>query len=319
MSKRYKPIDSQGISKIVSEIRNNPLIRPEELMIRAKELGYNPLDLIDAALGAVKYEKSSARLDQPFEDFLNSVYENDPTPGRRYIMEPSEAITPRGKEVAKALEGNLGVAQSMNFGRSRALPDYVAIRPAYKDIEKLQSLSHAGHELEHQVDYLIRPNFQMKTDKPFKEGHHYRLYEPEELIREARDLPKDARIEQEIVKQSKKAMLKPSLFSRLRSLLGPIAAGAGLYSALKSKDATAAALEGAALVDPTGIADAAAEVNRRLKMSPEEQQKTAKEDYYSAMPLDIANEQRMLDELEDDKELTVEKDLKKRKKELGYE
>ena len=299
MNKRLKRADTSGINKLVAEIVNNPTITTDQLMRKAVELGYDPADLIDAALGSVKYDKSKASLDKPLEDILNDVYESDVTPGKRYVMEPTEALTSRGKDVAKNLEGNLGVATSLNIGKARSLPDYVAVRPAYTEMGKLKSIAHAGHELGHQQDYLIRPDFKMQTTDPYKSGHHYKeIYEPAELIREARDLPQDEKAIKEVIKQSKKAMLKPSMFTRLRSLLGPIAAGTGLYSALKSGDVSAAALNAASLVDPTGISDAALEVKNRLNMSPEEQEKISKEDRYSAMPMDLANEQRMLDELE---------------------
>lgn len=310
-SRRLSPINTKSIDQLNAYIANNPAVTYQDLVKKSLEMGHNPHDLIDAALGSAKYEKSSARLDQSLEDILNSVYEKDPTPGRRYVMEPSEAISPRGKDVAKALEGNLGVAQSLNTGRPRSLPDFAAVRQQYNELGKLQAIAHAGHELEHQKDYLIRPNIEIKTPQSYKVGHHYSgIYEPRELIREVKDLPVNQKEISEIVKQSKKAGLKSTPFMRLRQILGPLVGAAGLYSALKSGDATAAALEAASLVDPTGIADTAAEVNRRLKMSPEEREQTKKEDFYSAMPGDIANEQRMLDELEELKFKKVKEKLR---------
>ena len=297
--RRLSPVTRGSIDKLVAFIANNPSVTYPELVKKSLEMGHNPHDLIDAALGSVKYEKSSAILDRPLEDILNDVYEKDVTPGKRYVLEPSEAISKRAKEVAGALEGNLGVATSLDIGRPRSIPDYVAVRPGYDDMSKLKGIAHAGHEFKHQKDYLIRPHFEMKTPESYKIGHHYKeIFEPAELIREVRDLPVDEKEVKEVVKQSKKAGLKATPFMRLRQILGPIVGAAGLYSALKSGDTTAAVLEAASLADPTGIADTAAEVNRRLKMSPEEQEETGKEDFYSAMPMDIANEQRMLDELE---------------------
>lgn len=320
MSRRLNKADTAGVNKILAEIANNPTISTEALIRKARELGYDPLDLIDAALGSVKYEKSKASLDKPLEDILNDIFETDPTPGKRYVMEPSEAISPRGRDVARNLEGNLGVATSLNAGRSRALPDYVAVRPAYTDLEKLKSIAHAGHELEHQKDYLVRPDYQMKTDKIYKPGHHYKdIYEPAELIREARGLPEDEKVIQEVLKQSKKSYIKPSPFIKLRNVLGPLAAGAGLYSAMQSGDALGATLEGAALVDPTGISDAAAEINRRLKMTPEEAKQAAREDVYSAIPGGPSPADIMLDQLEDIDELEIQKEIEKRKKKMGYE
>jgi hypothetical protein len=305
--KRFSPITPTAVSQFTSYIANTPMVTNKDLFRKAIEMGYDPKDLIDASLGHVKYEKSSASLKDNLEDILNSVYEKDPTPGRRYVIDPSEAISERAKDVAKNLEGNLGVATSLNTGRSRSLPDYAAVKQQYNDLKKLQAISHAGHELKHQSDYLIRPNMSMKTEYPFRQGHHFGdIYETSELIREAKDLPRNQKELDEIVKQSKKAGLKPSTFGRLFSLLGkvgPIGAGVSALAALKSGDVGAAALNAASAVDPTGVTDAALEVKNRLKMNPEEQEEASREDRYSAMPMDIANEQRMLDDLDkyDDK------------------
>lgn len=300
--KRFSTITPRAVSQLASYAANTPMVTHKDLVRKAIEMGYNPYDLIDAALGSVKYDKSSASLKSNLEDILNDVYEKDPTPGNRYVLDPSEAISDKAKEVAKSLEGNLGVATSLNTGRSRSLPNYAAVRNQYNDLKKLQAISHAGHELKHQSDFLIRPDLIMKTEKPFKKGHHYGdIYETSELIREAKDLPKNQKELDEIVKQSKKSFLKPKSFGRLFSLLGkvgPIGAGIGALSALKSGDVGAAALNAASAVDPTGVADAALDIKNRLKMSPEEQEEAAREDRYSAMPMDIANEQRMLDDLE---------------------
>lgn len=300
--KRFSPITPRAVSQFTAYVANTPMVTHDDLFRKAIEMGYDPKDLIDATLGHVKYEKSSASLKSNLEDILNDVYDKDPTPGRRYVLDPSDAVSERAKDVAKNLEGNLGVATSLNTGRSRSLPDYAAVRNQYSDLEKLKALSHAGHELKHQSDYLIRPNMSMKTEYPFREGHHFgEVYETSELIREAKDLPRNQKELDEIVKQSKKAGLKPSSFGRLFSLLGkvgPIGAGIGALSALKSGDVGAAALNAASAVDPTGVADAALDIKNRLKMSPEEQEEAAKEDRYSAMPMDIANEQRMLDDLD---------------------
>lgn len=319
MNKGRKKADTAGINKLLSEIASNPTISSEDLIRKARELGYDAGDLIDATLGSVKYEKSKATLSKPLEDVLNDIFETDPTPGKRYILDPSEATSPRGKDVAKALEGNLGVATSLNIGKPRALPDYVAVRPAKTDLEKLKGISHAGHELKHQVDYLVRPDFKMEEKDPFKAGHHYKeIYEPSELIKEVKDLPKDEREIKEILNQSKKSFLKPSPFTKLRNVIGPLAAGAGLYSAMKSGDAMGASLEGAALLDPTGISDAAAEINRRLKMTPKEAKEAAREDKYSAIPGGPGPADIMLDQLEDIDELEMQKEIEKLKQKMGY-
>ena len=301
---RQKRVDRAGVEKLISYIAANPIesTLPGKLMQKAQELGYNPRELVDTALGHVKLEKSSAKLSDNPVDILNAIYENDPTPGRRYVIDPSEAVSERGKQVAKSLEGNVGISQSLNIGKSRSLPDFAAVKMPYNDIEKLKSIADAGHEIKHNTNFLTIPDLKIYNPNPYEEGHHWGpIYETSELNREVRNLPQNEKEVKEILKQSKKAGLKPSLFGRLLSLLGPVGAAIGGYSALKSGDALGAALNIGSAIDPTGVTDAAAEINRRVKMSPEEQEETAREDRYSAMPMDIANEQRMLDDLQSDK------------------
>lgn len=249
--KSYKPITRKSVDEFISHIANTPLIDQEEVIRKAAELGHNPYDLIDAALGSVKYEKSSATMDQPLEDILNAIYEKDPTPGKRYVVDPLDVVSPKGKQVAKDLEKNLGIATSLNIGKPRSLPDYSAVRQRKDALSKLQSISHAGHELEHQKDWITRPDFKVKTDNPFAIGHHYKnIYEPSELIREVKDLPQDEKVVKEILKQSKSAGLKPHLFKKLRTVLGPLATAASALGALSASDVAGAATD---IVVPGGV------------------------------------------------------------------
>ena len=305
MAKLSKKIDNKAVDKILAIIANNPMISPERLMFEASNLGYDPRELIDTALGSVKYEKSGANLQKDFVDVLNEVYKEDVTPGDRFVIDPREARTKKGKEVAQALEGNVGISSSLEGGKSRYAPDYIAIKKPYSESEKLKAISDAGHEMLHAENFLIRPGFQSKTTQPYSTGHHYgTIYEPSELIREVRNLPVDEKVKKEVLKQSQKVGAKIKPFSKLLSILGPAGALIGAGTALKSGDTLGAALEAGSLADPTGIVDVAAEVNRRSKLSPEEQEDVSKEDYYSAMPLDVANEQRVLDSLNMDNKNT---------------
>lgn len=321
--KRLKKADTAGINKMINIITSNPLMESEELIRKAREMGYDPANLIDQALGAIRYEKmSSVSLDSPIEDILNSIYEKNPTPGKRYILEPKEAYTKRGMQVKEALKNNAGFYSSLPDQKgSRRAPDFMVIKKPYTESEKLKAITDAGHELEHGSEYLIRPDFKSTTEESYVKGHHYDdIYEPKELIREVRELPQDEKTIKEILKQSEKLNVKPSLWGRLRSILGPMAAGAGLYTSLKSGDTLGAALEGTALVDPTGVSDAAAEVYRRSKLKdPEEIKQTMREDKYSAIPGGPSPADIMLDQLEDIQELEVQKEIDKRKKRLGYE
>jgi len=228
--KRFSQVTPKAIDQFTSYISNTPLVQYSDLVNKALEMGYDPHELIDASLGSVKYEKSGANLKGPLEDILNSIYEKDPTPGRRYVIDPSEAVSEKAKEIAKNLEGSVGYASAVPSKR-RALADYAAVTPRSKDLDKLKAIADAGHELEHLKDFVIRPDFKPKTEESYKLGHHFKdIYEPRELVREVKGLPEDTKVTKEIIKQSKKSGLKPLAFTRLRSLVGllPGLAAAGL-------------------------------------------------------------------------------------------
>ena len=220
-TKRFSPVTPRAIDQFTSYIWNTPLVQYSDLVNKALEMGYDPRELIDASLGSVKYEKSGASLKSPLEDILNSVYEKDPTPGKRYIIDPSDITSNKAKEIAKNLEeGTVGYASAIPSKR-RALADYAAVTSRSKDLDKLKGIADAGHELEHLKDFVTRPDFKLKTEKSYKLGHHFKdIYEPRELIREVKGLPEDIKLTKEIIKQSKKSGLKPSIFTRLRSLVG---------------------------------------------------------------------------------------------------
>jgi hypothetical protein len=228
--KRFSEITPRAIEQFSSFIANTPLVTNEDMIRKSLEMGYDPIELIDASLGSVKYEKSSASLKNPLEDILNAIYEKDITPGKRYVVDPSETVSKKAKEIAKDLEGSVGVA-SATPSKRRALADYAAVTPRKTDLDKLKAIADAGHELEHLKDFVTRPDFRPKTEQSFKPGHHFKdIYEPRELIREVKDLPEDAKLTKEIMKQSKKLGLKPSPFTKLRSVVGllPGLAAAGL-------------------------------------------------------------------------------------------
>jgi hypothetical protein len=295
-----KKADTAGINKLINYVTNNPTVTSEEMLRKAIELGYEPGDLIDKALGSVKYEKSGANLSKNLEDILNDVYQNDPTPGDRYVVDPMETRYPKSKEFAKNLRGLLGYQTNVDTGKSRKKPKEVVVRNMWDDLGKLQGISSAGHELKHSVDDLIRPGFYPKTDDSFKPGHHYGdIYETSELVREVKDLPENDKVTKEIKKQSKKLNLKaPSPFRRLLSILGPVGASIAAGYSLKSGDAMGAGLNLASAIDPTGISDTALEVKNRLAIKdPEEIEKLMLEDKYSAMPGGPSPSDIMLDQL----------------------
>lgn len=304
--KRLSKPTPRAIDQFLAFLSNESgMLSYEDMTRKALEMGYEPNDLIDASLGSIKYEKSKANLENPLDEILNKVYSQDKTPGQRFIIDPQDVNSKKAKDILNYLEKNKleGIAVSEDFGTGRSLPKFMALKNAKDDIEKLKSISIGGHEIKHLEDYFIRPDIRNYVEDPFKKGHHAKgIYEVDELNREVKNLPQDEKAVKEILKQSKKSYLKPGVFTKLRGIFGPLANAYGVYSALKAKDAKAAMLEGAALVDPSGIADAAAETNRRLGMSEEEQKEASKQDFYSAMPAEIADEYRMMDQLEKAKE-----------------
>lgn len=324
MAKRYKKADAAGINQLISWISANPIESaiPSRMIAKAYELGYDPRDLIDSALGSVKLDKSGARLSQDIVDILNQVYSEDKTPGGRYVIEPAEAYTKKGKEVAKSLDGNVGVATSQNFGKSTSLPDYSAIRLPYSEEQKIKAITDAGHELRHSAENLTIPELIMTNPNPYTKGHHARdIYETSELNREVRGLAEDPKFLEQIEKQNKKSFLNPSIFTRLFSYLGPVGAAILAGASLKSGDTFGAALDLGSAADPFGVVDVAAEARRRSKIKdPKEAKKVMREDKYSALGPALSPSDIMLDKLEDieEEEMSVQKEIEKRKNKLGY-
>lgn len=297
----------RDIEKLKSYIANNSALESEDILRKARELKYNPRNLIVPALGSIQLDKSSANLSEDLEDILNKVEETQHAtiPGDRYIVNPETKLYgSRSREVAKDLgTDSAGVAVGRKFGNEpRFSPDFMALLDAKTELGKLDALGIRPHEVGHAEQFMIIPEFK-PTGHSFQEGHHAGkgIFEANELIREAKDLPRNQKELDEIKKQAARMGGKFQPWRRLMSVLshiGPVGAGLGAAAALKSGDVPAAVLHGASAIDPTGISDAALEVKNRLQMSPEESNQQLKEDQYSAMPLDIANEQRMLDELE---------------------
>jgi hypothetical protein len=295
----------RDIDKIIAHAANTPLITDEDLIRKAREMKYTPRDLLTKAVGSLRLDKSSANLSQPLEDVLNQVDESQRTnvPGNRYIVDPNS--NNRGyvtKNVLEDLGDGAGVAVGKKAKGKRFSPEFMAILDAKNEMDMLDTLGVASHEEKHLSDFMTRPEHR-PVGNSFQDGHHQKkgIFEGHELIREAKDLPKDSRELEEITKQTKKMGGKIKPWTKLMSVLGhvgPIGAGIGALSALHSGDVPAAVLHGASAIDPTGIADAALDINNRLKMSPEEAAKASKEDFYSAMPGDLANEYRVQDQLD---------------------
>lgn len=240
---------SSAVKSLSSYIANNPTVGYDDLVRKSIELGYDPTSLIEQTLGSVIVDKAGLNLQKPTVDLLNEVYESNPVPGYRYVVDPSNVKSATGKEVAKDLLGNEGVARGWRYqGESRGKPDFIAVEDAKDELSKMRALVTGGHELKHSEDRMIRPNFKSAGDVG-ELGHHYGpgTFEAQDLIKQVRDLPEDEKVVKEILKRSK-GLDKPS-FRVLRGLpiIGTAATAA---AALSSPDASAAVAD---LAIPGGL------------------------------------------------------------------
>lgn len=299
--KNISQITLRDVDKFLAAVTNMPELMslPSEeasklMWNKALEMGYHPMDMIDAALGSVKYEKSSANLNKPLEDVLNAIYENDPTPGERYVLNPSSVESKKGKELAKELGDALGIAQAERITKGgRGVPEYSLVRdkPTKSITKLLQKITSAGHELRHGMDWLIRPGWHPKNPDPYVIGHHYKdIYEPSELVKEVFDLPQDEKAVKEVLKQSEKLKAKKYPFTRLKGLV-PLLVGAGLAS---YSDQSKAAEIGSRVLDegdptsfllPPQAGEGEDEEVKKMKQEAEEakREKTWEEKYYESL------------------------------------
>ncbi len=240
--KLSKDPNSKAIDALISYISNNPEVQYEDLVRKSLELGQEPRTLIDRALGSVIVDKGGLNLKKPTVDLLNEVYESNPVPGYRYVVDPNNVKSATGKEIAKDLMGSEGIASGWRYkGESRGKPDFIAIEDAKDELSKMKALVAGGHELKHTEDRMIRPNFK-SIGEAGEIGHHQGpgTFEAQNLIKQVRDLPEDEKVVKEILKRSK-GLDKPS-FKVLRGIpyVGTALAGA---AALSSPDASAAAMD----------------------------------------------------------------------------
>lgn len=219
-----KQADSRAIDALTSYIANNPGVQYEDLVRKSLELGQDPTTLIDRALGSVIVDKGGLNLNKPTVDLLNEVYESNPVPGYRYVVDPNNVKSATGKEVAKDLMGNEGVARGWRYkGESRGKPDFIAIEDAKDELGKMKAVVAGGHELKHSENRMIRPHFK-SIGEAGELGHHYGpgTFEAQDLIKQVRDLPEDEKVLKEIEKRSKG--LDKSNFKTLRSVSSPLGA-----------------------------------------------------------------------------------------------
>jgi hypothetical protein len=231
-----------AVDALSAFIANNPTAQYEDLVRKSLELGYNPATLIDNALGSVITDKQGLNLSKSTDSLLNEVYEKNPIPGDRYIIDPNNIKSKKAKQVASDLGSSEGIAvATREKGLSRGTPEFVAVKDAKDELGKMGMITSAGHELKHPENWMTRPDFNSKGS--FGDvGHHYGpgTFESQELIKQVRDLPDDEKLAKEILKRAGGA--KASSFKYLKSLpyIGSAIAGA---AALSSPDASAAAAD----------------------------------------------------------------------------
>lgn len=234
-SKRLsREIPKNAVDAMTSFIANNPGAQHEDLVRRAMEMGYNPASLIEQSLGSVMVDKNGLNLNLPLEDLLNESYGEKQLPGARYVINPNDISSSRGKEVLADLAKSRGVSVSKG-----AIPDYVAVKDATTELEKLRALPIGGHELQHTEDLIRRPKF-VPEGALGEVGHHLGpgTFESKELIKQVRDLPDDPRIAKEILKRT--GGKAASVFSKLRGAVPFIGPALGLGAAAYSRDSSAA-------------------------------------------------------------------------------
>jgi hypothetical protein len=220
-------------------------------------------------------------------------------------------------------------------GKKVLLPTKTIVRDSKNLLDKFRQLSVQGHEFQHIEDILANPDFIEEFEKLEKPpiagepGHHFNQpvsFETNKLKKIARDLPDDteskstANVRRELyskkldkldlsklskkdkdsLEEYKKGLVINPKFKKLMAVLGPIGALAGAGVEASEGNLGEAALQAASAVDPTGIAEAAVDIKRRLSMSPEELKKQQLEDKYTAMPGGPSPADIMLDQLEEE-------------------
>jgi len=244
--KRPSPVNTKAIDEMIAHIANTPLIERDEVIRKAKEMGYSPSELMDASLGSVMLDKRGGDISGEMEDVLNRIYSEDPTPGTRSIVDPATARSKLGKELAKRLEGGLGMQTGFAEKNNLFIPEHTIIKEPGKDlIEKLKAITHAGHELKHGSEYL-GSGYTEGDPRSYKLTHHAQgIYEPDTLIKEIKNTNDRTKEYEMLTKRARAAGVKPSQFIKLLGMLNPLSIASQGVSALadikEGKPNTAAA------------------------------------------------------------------------------
>jgi len=244
--KRPSQVNTKAVDELIAHIANTPLIERDEVIRKAREMGYRPSELMDAALGSVMLDKRGGDISGEMEDVLNKIYSEDPTPGRRSIVDPATARSKLGKELSKRLEGGLGMQTGFAESKGLFVPADTILKDPGKDlIERLKSITHAGHELKHGSEYL-GSGYTEGDPRAYKMTHHAQgIYEPDTLIKEVKNTNDRNKEYEMLTKRARAAGVKANPFIKLLGILNPLSIASQGVSALadikEGKPNTAAA------------------------------------------------------------------------------
>lgn len=239
-------MNTKAVDELIAHIANTPLIERDEVIRKAREMGYRPSELMDAALGSVMLDKRGGDISGEMEDVLNKIYSEDPTPGRRSIVDPATARSKLGKELSKRLEGGLGMQTGFAESKGLFVPADTILKDPGKDlIERLKSITHAGHELKHGSEYL-GSGYTEGDPRAYKLTHHAQgIYEPDTLIKEVKNTNDRNKEYEMLTKRARAAGVKANPFIKLLGILNPLSIASQGVSALadikEGKPNTAAA------------------------------------------------------------------------------
>jgi hypothetical protein len=244
--KRPSQVNTKAVDELIAHIANTPLIERDEVIRKAREMGYRPSELMDAALGSVMLDKRGGDISGEMEDVLNRIYSEDPTPGRRSIVDPATARSKLGKELSQRLEGGLGMQTGFAESKGLFVPADTILKDPGKDlIERLKSITHAGHELKHGSEYL-GSGYTEGDPRAYKLTHHAQgIYEPDTLIKEVKNTNDRSKEYEMLTKRARAAGVKANPFIKLLGILNPLSIASQGVSALadikEGKPNTAAA------------------------------------------------------------------------------
>lgn len=230
------------VNRFLQKIAANPEIDQKDLLRISVEMGINPRELIRKSLGSVLVDENNLSLDKPIDDLLNNIFEKNPVPGKRLVVNPNvdiSKIDPKELEVIgrtlnlfKSKPNVLGHMQYRQnwFDKNafRGKPDISAVRLlGTSDDQMLSQIVTAAHELEHAEDAVLGNIPENQNPIAFNEKHHGRkgIFELDELIKKVRGLSPDPEKIKQLVENSKK-LGSSEVFKKIKSVAPFVAKGA---------------------------------------------------------------------------------------------